>query len=98
MYTENLALYQPTWQTGTEWPNTGADRAVDGRYINLTWYGGQCAASQGGSTAEWLVDLGGVKSIHHVFIQHAKGKSMCQNNRMLSEINKCYTDYNNFRH
>ena len=63
MFTENLALHQPTWQSGSM--AFGADLAVDGRHR------GQCAYSYGGQSAEWRVDLGGVKNIHHVLIQHA---------------------------
>nr|XP_022304590.1 multiple epidermal growth factor-like domains protein 10 isoform X2 [Crassostrea virginica] len=71
---ENLALHQTTWQSST-WSYYGlsctADRAVDGRYTDLAWYGGQCAVSSPGqTTAEWWVDLGGVKYIHHVTIRH----------------------------
>ena len=71
MCTENLALHQPAWQKSTWLSDTGAERAVDGQYTNLCLNGGQCAASVGGQTAEWRVDLGAVKSIHHVFIQYA---------------------------
>nr|XP_022307862.1 uncharacterized protein LOC111113863 [Crassostrea virginica] len=69
---ENLALHQPAWQSSTLESYTGAERAVDGRYTDLAWDGGQCAVSYGGQTAEWWVDLGGVKNIHHVLIQHMK--------------------------
>ena len=69
--TENLAEHKPAWQINTWSSDTGAELAVDGRYTNLSWRGGQCAASDLGQTAEWRVDLGGVKYIHHVFIQHA---------------------------
>ncbi|XP_078330346.1 uncharacterized protein LOC111112509 [Crassostrea virginica] len=60
---ENLALHQPAWQSSTAGPYT-ADLAVDG-------YTGQCAVSFSGQTAEWRVDLGGEKNIHHVVIHHA---------------------------
>ena len=42
---------------------------MDGQYT------GQCAESGGGLTVEWLVDLGEVKNIHHVLMQH-NGKSI----------------------
>ncbi|XP_078330382.1 uncharacterized protein LOC111112904 [Crassostrea virginica] len=67
---ENLALHQHAWQSSTRESYTGvsytADLAVDGRYTGI------CADSAfyGLQTAEWRVDLGGVKNIHHVLIQH----------------------------
>ena len=68
MFTENLALHQPAWQSSTYRSDT-ADNAVDGQYT------GQCAESNWVQTAEWRVDLGGVKNIHHMLIQHS-GKSI----------------------
>nr|XP_022310759.1 cell death abnormality protein 1-like [Crassostrea virginica] len=68
---ENLALHQPTWQSSTftlesiPGVSNTADRAVDGQYT------GECAVSFRGQTAEWRVDLGALKNIHHVFIQYA---------------------------
>ncbi|XP_078328055.1 uncharacterized protein LOC111112261 [Crassostrea virginica] len=60
---ENLALHQPAWQSSTLRSDYyGAERAVDGLYTDLWWSGGQCAMSEGGQTAEWRVDLGGVLS------------------------------------
>ncbi|XP_078330374.1 uncharacterized protein LOC111112521 [Crassostrea virginica] len=67
---ENLALHRPTWQSSTVGPYT-ADLAVDGQYTVLAWYGGQCAVSQDEQTAEWRLDLGAVRSIHHIVIQYA---------------------------
>ena len=51
---------------------TGAGRAVDGRFTNLNFDGGQCAASQEGQTEEWQVDLGDIKIIRHALIQYSR--------------------------
>ena len=75
MFTENLALHKPAWQSSTWRPSFPglsytADRAVDGQYT------GPCAESGvGQTTVEWRVDLGAVKNIHHVLINH-NGKSI----------------------
>nr|XP_022305757.1 uncharacterized protein LOC111112519 [Crassostrea virginica] len=74
---ENLALHQPAWQNSTYSSDTGADLAVDGRYTDLAFDGGQCAVSDDyRTTAECRVDLGGVRSIHHIVIQHATGNKV----------------------
>ena len=101
VFTENLALHQPARQSRT-WRSYTADRAVDGRYTDLRLGGGQCAESDGGQTAEWWVDLGGVKNIHHVLIQHV-GKSKLgiisfKIIFFLSKVNRWYSHYNNFQH
>nr|XP_034322153.1 multiple epidermal growth factor-like domains protein 10 isoform X4 [Crassostrea gigas] len=69
---ENIALNRPAWQRypfhGTPW---NATHAVDGRRSDLAPAGGQCAISADGkSIAEWRVDLGEVRNLHHVFIQY----------------------------
>ncbi|XP_078330402.1 uncharacterized protein LOC144624466 [Crassostrea virginica] len=84
---ENIALHQPAWQSSTWRSDTdyyGADRAVDGLYTDLSMLsGGQCAASDWGQTkAEWRVDLGGVRSIHHIVIQYMTDNDVWdENNR-----------------
>ena len=48
----------------------GPNKGVDGRYAGL----GHCTRSADEKrTAEWRVDLGGVFSIHHIFIQYRTG-------------------------
>nr|XP_022310878.1 uncharacterized protein LOC111116169 [Crassostrea virginica] len=77
---ENLALHKSAWQSSTLWSDTGADRAVDGQYTDLDVWAGQCASGWGQRTAEWRVDLGGVKNIHHVFVQFATDNKVWEEN------------------
>ena len=80
LLTENIALNKEAWQSsgmyralnGSHWYYLGAHHAVDGLKDNLTLGGEQCAVSFLGPTAEWRVDLDGILSIHHIFIQHAE--------------------------
>ncbi|XP_078330352.1 uncharacterized protein LOC144624428 [Crassostrea virginica] len=69
---ENLALQKTAWQSNTRWAHSGAERAVDGLYTNMSVWGGECAVawSYRQTAAEWRVDLGGVRSIHHIVIHY----------------------------
>lgn len=70
-FLENIAINKTAWQqynySNYRWE---AEFAVDGKKLDLSANGGQCAVSSGRATAEWRVDLGEVYSIHHIFIQY----------------------------
>ncbi|XP_078328064.1 uncharacterized protein LOC144623507 [Crassostrea virginica] len=77
---KNLALHQPAWQSSTYLYYT-ADLAVDGQYTVLASNGGQCAVSDlGQTTAEWRVDLGAVRNIHHIVIHYMAGNRVWDKN------------------
>lgn len=79
MFSENVALNKFAWPRYYWIYAAGIRRpmkwhghfAVDGHKSDLSAYGHECTLSHDKrSTAEWGVDLGGVFSIHHIFIQY----------------------------
>lgn len=72
---ENVALNKPTWPHYPKallyYYQKDGHFAVDGLKSDLSAYGNQCRLSWDKlSTAQWVVDLGRVLSIHHIFIQY----------------------------
>lgn len=94
IYTDNLALYKPTWET-FPWPDKGRDfgseNAVDGLYDNRG-DGGQCTISDGGKyNATWRVDLGGVVSISYINIYYRKDSQSTYLQKKLQKLNSIDT-------
>ena len=67
---ENVAIHKKAWMYNS-YSYYSADRAVDGLKSDLSFSGGQCAASENGQTAKWGVDLGEILRVHHILIQYA---------------------------
>lgn len=53
-----------------------ADRAVDGLKSDLSFSGGQCAASENSQTAKLDVDPGEILCVQHILIQYATRNRM----------------------
>lgn len=70
--TVNVALKKPANQQNpwTHDDTFDASNAVDGRYANMSWTGGQCAVSYGSQTATLWVNLTSVYDIHHITIYY----------------------------
>lgn len=69
---ENLALGKSAWQQyPISFTRYGAGQAVDGLKTDLSLNGGQCTVSANfKQTAEWRVDLGGIRSINEIYIYY----------------------------
>lgn len=76
-FSENIALGKPAWQQYPLSPTRyGAGQAVDGLKTDLSLNGGQCTLSANfKQTAEWRVDLGGVRSINEIHIYYMTNNS-----------------------
>ena len=62
---ENVALLKPTRHSNGMLPS---DKAVDGKYTNLHYNGGQCTMSGYSQSATWWVDLKRDVAIDHIMI------------------------------
>lgn len=76
-FSENIALGKSAWQQYPLSPTRyGAGQAVDGLKTDLSLNGGQCTVSANfKQTAEWRVDLGGVRSINEIHIYYMTNNS-----------------------
>lgn len=76
-FSENIALGKSAWQQYPLSPTRyGAGQAVDGLKTDLSLNGGHCTLSANfKQTAEWEVDLGGVRSINEIHIYYMTNNS-----------------------
>ncbi|XP_062613920.1 uncharacterized protein LOC134275677 [Saccostrea cucullata] len=74
IFSENFALNRQTWQSYQYNPNNTlfhSSKAVDGKWTDLSAWGGQCSISADGySTSTWWVILDAIYSIHDIRIHY----------------------------
>jgi hypothetical protein len=84
----NVAINQPTWQSGT-YGQYGSNLAVDGnKYTDI--FAGSCSHTSGGTPPWWAVDLGSLTYVYGVNLTNRNGAGCKFLVRSISSIKYVY--------